>query len=54
MDTSNFAIGAMISQLGKYNILHLVGFRFCKFSLAKINYEIHNKELLAIVDAFEK
>jgi len=53
-NTSNFVIGAMLSQLGKYNLLHPIDFRFCKFSFAKINYEIHNKFFLAIVDAFEK
>jgi len=50
----DFTIGAMLSQLGKDNLLHHVGLRFHKFSLAKIDYEIHNKKLLTIVDAFEK
>jgi hypothetical protein len=54
MDTSNFVIGAMNSQLGKNKFLHHVGFRFRKFSPTKINYIIHNKIFLAIVDAFEK
>jgi hypothetical protein len=44
----------MLSQLGKDNLLHHVGLHFRKFSPAKIDYEIHNKKLLAIVDAFEK
>jgi hypothetical protein len=50
----DFAISVMLSQLGKDNLLHHVRLRFCKFYLVKINYEIHNKKLLAIVDAFEK
>jgi hypothetical protein len=54
MDTSNFASGVVLSQLGVDNLFHLVGFRFRKFSLVKINYEIHDKEILAIVDAFEE
>jgi hypothetical protein len=53
-NTFDFVIGAMLAQLGKNNLLHQVGLRFCKFSLVKIDYEIHNKKLLAIVDAFEK
>jgi hypothetical protein len=53
-DASNFAIGAMFSQLGKNNLLHVVNFYSCKFFPIKINYEIHNKELLAIMDAFQK
>jgi hypothetical protein len=44
----------MFSQLGENNLLHLVGFHFCKFSPTDMNYEIHDKELLVIVDAFEE
>jgi hypothetical protein len=52
-DAFDFALGVVLSQPKKYNLLHLVSFHFHKFSLAKINYEIHDKEPLAIVDAFE-
>jgi len=51
-DAFNFAIGAMFSQLGKNNLLHIV--YSCKFFPIEINYNIHNKELLTIVDAFEE
>ena len=34
--------------------LHPVAFYSQKFCAAKINYEIHNKELLAIVDSFQE
>jgi hypothetical protein len=44
MDVSNFVVGAVFSQLGKDNLLHLVGFRSCKFFHAKINYKIHDKK----------
>jgi hypothetical protein len=40
----SFAIGVIFSQLGKNNLFHLVGFYSCKFSLLKINYEIHDKK----------
>jgi len=53
-NTSNFALGDIFSQLEKDKLFHLVGFRFRKFSHAEINYKIHDKEFLAIVDAFEE
>jgi hypothetical protein len=49
-NASNFALGVVLSQPKKDNLLHLIDFRSRKFFLAKINYEIHDKELLAIVD----
>ena len=52
-DASDFAIGAVLSQRDQENRLHPVAFHFRKFSPAEINYEIHDKELLAIVDAFK-
>jgi len=53
-DTSHFALGFVFSQFEEDNLLHPVGFYFCKFSPININYEIHDKELLAIMDAFEE
>jgi len=53
-NASNFALNVVLSQPRKDNLFHLVGFHSCKCSLTKINYEIHDKELLAIVDAFEE
>src|ERR687884_1036585 len=51
-DASDFAIGAVLSQPheGRW---HPVAFMSRKFIPAEINYEIHDKELLAIVDAFK-
>ncbi len=54
MDTSDFALGVVLSQVGIDNLFHPVGFRFRKFFPIKINYDIHDKELLAIMDAFEE
>jgi len=54
MDASEFALGAILSQPREDKLLHLVGFHPCKFFPTKINYEIHDKEVLAIVDAFEE
>ncbi len=53
-DDSNFVVSIVFSQLGEDNLLHLVNFRSCKFFLAKINYKVHDKKLLAIVNAFEE
>jgi len=52
-DASDFAIGAVLSQRDDENRLHPVAFHSRKFTPAEINYEIHDKELLAIVDAFK-
>jgi hypothetical protein len=52
-DTSDFALGAVLSQSDDENRLHPVAFHSRKFQPAEINYEIHGKKLLAIVDAFK-
>ena len=52
-DASDFAIGAVLSQRNEENRLHPVAFHSRKFRPAEINYEIHNKELLAVVDTFK-
>jgi len=53
MDASDFTLGAVLSQCDGNNHLHPVAFYSGKFSPAEINYEIHHKELLAIVYAFK-
>jgi hypothetical protein len=53
-NASNFALGAMLSQEGNERRLHPVAFYSRKFYAVKINYEIHDKELLAIVDSFKE
>jgi hypothetical protein len=53
MDASDFTLGAILSQPRKDNLLRPLCFRSRKFSPIKINYEIHDKELLAIVDALK-
>jgi len=52
-NASDFAIGAVLSQRDEENRLHPVAFHSRKFSPVEINYEIHDKELLAIVDGFK-
>lgn len=53
-DASDFALGAVLSQMGEDGKLHPIAFYSRKFSAAEINYEIHDKELLAIVDSFQE
>jgi hypothetical protein len=52
-DASDFTLGSTLSQTAKDKKLHPNAFHSRKFSPAEINYEIHNKELLAIVDCFK-
>ena len=42
----------MLSQHAEDGELHPVAFHSRKFTAAEINYEIYDKELLAIVEAF--
>jgi hypothetical protein len=52
-DASDFVLGATLSQISDDKKLHPNAFHSRKFSCAEINYEIHNKELLTIVDSFK-
>ena len=53
-DASDFALGAVLSQMGIDDKFHPIAFHSRKFLAAEINYEIHNKKLLAIVDSFQE
>jgi hypothetical protein len=52
-DASDFTLGGTLSQTTEDKKLHPNAFHCRKFSPAKINYEIHDKELLAIVHCFK-
>ena len=52
-DASDFALGCVLSQF-KNKRLHAVAFHSRKLSDAERNYEIHDKELLAILEAFKE
>jgi len=54
IDAFDFALSVILSQLRKDDFFHPVGFHSRKFSPIEINYKIHDKELLAIVDGFEE
>ena len=52
-DTSNYVSAGILSQYGEDGMLHPVAFFSTKHSPAECNYEIYDKELMAIVRAFE-
>ena len=51
-DASNFALAAILSQQKTTGIWHPVAFWSRKMIPAERNYEVHDQELLAIVEAF--
>ena len=52
-DASDFALGAVLSQYFD-GILHPIAFHSRAFlAVGEINYDTHDKELLAIVDSFK-
>ena len=53
-DASDQAQESVLSQLDELENLYLVVFHSQKFTEPELNYEIHNKELLAIVKAFKQ
>lgn len=52
-DASDYAIGAVISQYDDAGVLHPVAYYSRKLLPAEMNYQIYDKELLAIVSAFK-
>src|SRR5882672_3944040 len=54
-DASNYAIAAIISQISPDDgDIHPIVFYSCSMQPAELNYEIYDKELLAIFEAFRK
>ena len=53
-DASDYALGAILSQLCDDDRLHPVAYHSRKFKPAEINYDIHDKEMLAIIVAFKE
>ena len=51
-DASNYALGAILSIQTNSGEIHPVAFHSCTFSALELNYDTHNKELLAIFEAF--
>ncbi len=54
IDVLDYAIGVEVGQIRKDRKYRLISFFLKKFLEAELNYEIYNKELLAIVRAIEE
>jgi len=52
-DASDYALTAILSIVNKDNEVYPVNFHSHTFTVAELNYNIHNKELLAIFEAFK-
>ena len=53
-DSSNYATGAILSQEKDNGKWHPVAFMSKSFSEVERNYEIHDKEMLAIIGALDE
>ena len=53
-DAFNYAFRAVLFKKEEDKRLHPITFHSRKFTVAEINYKIHDKELLAIVDSFQE
>lgn len=53
-DASDFALSGVLQQPDDDDLLHPIAFYSRKFSPAEINYEVHDKELLGIVECFRE
>jgi len=52
-DASDYALTAILSIITEDNEIHPVAFHSLMFSTLKLNYNVHNKELLVIFEAFK-
>jgi len=52
-DVSDYALTAILSIVNKDNEVHPVAFHSCTFTAAELNYDTHDKEFLAIFEAFK-
>jgi len=53
INSSDYALGGVLSQYNKNGELRLVAFLSQKLAPAKLNYKIYDKELLAIIRYFK-
>jgi RNase H-like domain found in reverse transcriptase len=53
-DTSDYALGAILSTIDQTdNQIHPITFHYWTFTPPELNYDVHDKELLAIFEAFK-
>ena len=53
-DSSDCVTGEVLSQPDSQGVLHSVAYFSTRMAPAECNYDIYNKELLAIIRAFEE
>ena len=51
-DTLDYGLAAILLTYTKDGELHLIAFHSCTFTSPELNYDVHDKELLAIFEAF--
>ena len=49
----DYALAAILSIVNEENEVHSVTFHSCTFTMAKLNYNIYDKESLAIFETFK-
>ena len=52
-DASDYALAAILSIIDSEGEICPVAFHSCTFTAPELNYDVHNKELLAIFEAFK-
>jgi hypothetical protein len=52
-DASGLALGGIVSQRDKDGCLHPIAYYSRKFTPAELNYEVYDREMLAIVQTME-
>jgi len=52
-DALNYALAAILFIVNEENEVHLVAFHSHTFTVMELNYDTHDKELLAIFKAFK-
>ena len=52
-DALDYALTTILSIINKENEVHPVAFHFHTFTVVELNSDIHDKELLAIFEAFK-
>ena len=54
MDASDYALAAILSTISPTDSeIHLIAFHSWTFTLPELNYDVHDKELLTIFEAFK-
>ena len=53
-DTSDYALTAILSTYTPNGKLHPIAFNFWTLTSPELNYDVHDKELLAIFEAFQR